>query len=182
MITRTPFYYLGVDFPTTQDICYTELSGRNSFVWFGRPHKVLSVNRPITHTWIVWEVICQLHTHICYTKLVTKESFPNYLRNHFGPHSRGSWKWFCEKGREPCADGLCFWSQLPWHLPKLSPNSLLGVQSLGFFLLIQTLPELSGPLNRLNAILSLLQPLDRYRTPSAIGSAIETPYLALSHS
>ena len=28
--------------------------------------------------------------------------------------------------------------------------------------------ELSGPLNRLNAILSLLQPLDRYRTPSAI--------------
>ena len=31
----------------------------------------------------------------------------------------------------------------------------------------------SGPLNRLNAILSLLQPLDRYRAPSAIGSAIE---------
>ena len=31
---------------------------------------------------------------------------------------------------------------------------------------------LSGPLNRLNAILSLLHPLDRYRTPSAIGSAI----------
>ena len=40
--------------------------------------------------------------------------------------------------------------------------------------------ELSGPLNRLNAILSLLQPLDRYRTPSAIGSAIGRPYLALS--
>ena len=37
-------------------------------------------------------------------------------------------------------------------------------------------PEnLSGPLNRLNAILSLLQPLDRYRTPSAIGSAIGRP-------
>ena len=34
---------------------------------------------------------------------------------------------------------------------------------------------LSGPLNRLNAILSLLQPLDRYRTPSAIGSAIGRP-------
>ena len=33
--------------------------------------------------------------------------------------------------------------------------------------------EQSGPLNRLNAILSLLQPLDRYRAPSAIGSAIE---------
>ena len=39
---------------------------------------------------------------------------------------------------------------------------------------------LSGPLDRLNAILSLLQPLDRYRAPSAIGSAIGSPYLALS--
>ena len=39
---------------------------------------------------------------------------------------------------------------------------------------------LSGPLDRLNAILSLLQPLDRYRTPFAIGSAIGTPYPALS--
>ena len=35
--------------------------------------------------------------------------------------------------------------------------------------------HLSGPLNRLNAILSLLHPLDRYRTPSAIGSAIGRP-------
>ena len=34
---------------------------------------------------------------------------------------------------------------------------------------------LSGPLNRLNAILSLLHPLDRYRTASAIGSAIGRP-------
>ena len=34
---------------------------------------------------------------------------------------------------------------------------------------------LSGPLNRLNAILSLLHPLDRYRAPSAIGSAIGRP-------
>ena len=39
---------------------------------------------------------------------------------------------------------------------------------------------LSGPLNRLNAILSLLQSLDRYRTHSAIGNAIGRPYLALS--
>ena len=37
-----------------------------------------------------------------------------------------------------------------------------------------------GPLNRLTAILSLLQPLDRYRAPSAIESAIGRPYLALS--
>ena len=34
---------------------------------------------------------------------------------------------------------------------------------------------LSGPLNWLNAILSLLQPLDRKRTLSAIGSAIGRP-------
>ena len=40
--------------------------------------------------------------------------------------------------------------------------------------------DLSGPLNRLNARLSLSNPLDRYRTPSAIGSAIGRPYLALS--
>ena len=35
--------------------------------------------------------------------------------------------------------------------------------------------DLSGPLNQLNAILSLLQSLDRYRTPPAIGSAIGRP-------
>ena len=35
--------------------------------------------------------------------------------------------------------------------------------------------HLSGPLNRLNALLSLLHPLDRYSTPSAIGSAIGRP-------
>ena len=39
---------------------------------------------------------------------------------------------------------------------------------------------LSGPLNRLNAILSLLQPLDRFWNPPAIGSAIGRPLLALS--
>ena len=39
---------------------------------------------------------------------------------------------------------------------------------------------LSGPLDRLKAILSLLQPLDRYRAPSAIGNAIGSLYLALS--
>ena len=37
----------------------------------------------------------------------------------------------------------------------------------------------SGHLNRLNAKLSLLHPLDRYRTPIAIGSEIGRPYLSL---
>ena len=40
--------------------------------------------------------------------------------------------------------------------------------------------KLSSPLNWLNAIQSLLQPLDRYRNPSAIGSSIGRPYLTLS--
>ena len=44
---------------------------------------------------------------------------------------------------------------------------------------LRACPGLSGPLNRLNAILSLLQSLDRYRTLSAVGSAIGRPYLAL---
>ena len=35
--------------------------------------------------------------------------------------------------------------------------------------------DLRGPLNRLNAIRSLLQPIDRYRIPSAMGSAIGRP-------
>ena len=42
------------------------------------------------------------------------------------------------------------------------------------------LDELRGPLNRLNAIPSLLHPLDSYRTPSAIARAIGRPYLSLS--
>ena len=45
-------------------------------------------------------------------------------------------------------------------------------QAVGIVIMIVIL---SGPLNRLNAILSLLHPLDRYRTPSAIGSAIGRP-------
>ena len=41
---------------------------------------------------------------------------------------------------------------------------------------------LSGPLDWLNAILSLLQPLDRYRAPSAIGSPIgRAPSRPISH-
>ena len=58
---------------------------------------------------------------------------------------------------------------MPWQLRKCK-------------IYLDTLVSLSGPLNRLNAILSLLQPLDRYRTPSAIGSAIGRPLsLPISH-
>ena len=44
-----------------------------------------------------------------------------------------------------------------------------------FHCVLLSFPELSGPLDRLNARLSLLQPLDRYRARSAIGSAIGRP-------
>ena len=56
-------------------------------------------------------------------------------------------------------------------LPK-APGQMCELELLREDLLCS---QLSGPLNRLNAILSLLQPLDRYRTPSAIGSAIGRP-------
>ena len=77
--------------------------------------------------------------------------------------------------------------ELSWHLSRNRRQDLAtGSDSIskivlrfcGCFCLISGI--LSGPLDRLNAILSLLQPLDRYRAPSAIGSAIGRPYLALS--
>ena len=49
-------------------------------------------------------------------------------------------------------------------LPLVNRRVVLGLSRL-----------LSGPLNRLNAILSLLHPLDRYRSHPAIGSAIGRP-------
>ena len=49
-----------------------------------------------------------------------------------------------------------------------------------FFVLVGMVISVPPPLNLLNAMLSLRHPLDRYRTPSAIGSAIGRAYLALS--
>ena len=54
-------------------------------------------------------------------------------------------------------------------------QKLFTQQRLEFTKLYLILVCLSGPLDRLNAILSLLQALDRYRAPSAIGSAIGRP-------
>ena len=42
------FHHLGFNCLITQDICCTELSGRNSAVQLGRLHKVLSVNANYT--------------------------------------------------------------------------------------------------------------------------------------
>ena len=58
-------------------------------------------------------------------------------------------------------------------LEQLWETDLYTLQVLGGVVLFDN--SLSGPLDRLNAILSLLQPLDRYRAPSAIGSAIGRP-------
>ena len=54
---------------------------------------------------------------------------------------------------------------------KLFGNYFLGKSHFSYIL--------GGPLSCLNAILSLLHPLDRYRNHSAIGIAIGRPYLAL---
>ena len=58
------------------------------FCVVGRLHKVLSANVPITHINCLG-INFQLHTHICYTK----ELFPIYSCNHFGPQSN----WVSEK-------------------------------------------------------------------------------------
>ena len=58
-----------------------------------------------------------------------------------------------------CNSGGLGAQQIRWHTPKI----ICEYHGQG--------SRLSGPLDRLNAILSLLHPFDRYRTPSAIGSA-----------
>ena len=67
-----------------------------------------------------------------------------------------------------------FWGRSEELLWNLLPDHLF----LAFFL--DALPCFAGgclvaPSTGLNAVLSLLQPLDRYRAPSAIGSAIGRP-------
>ena len=63
--------------------------------------------------------------------------------------------------------------EMPHKLPQFEAHELRNIANAYARLSIRD--DLSGPLNRLSAILSLLQPLDRYRTPSAIGSAIGRP-------
>ena len=57
----------------------------NSFVHFGRLHKLLAVNAPFTHTDELSGKQLSNCTHICYRK----EEFPKHLCNHFGPHRTG---------------------------------------------------------------------------------------------
>ena len=63
---------------------------------------------------------------------------------------------------------------------KISPGRWGETTPKKGMLILTGYPKLSASLNRLNAILSLLQHPDRYRTLSAMGSAIGRPYLALS--
>ena len=69
----------------------------------------------------------------------------------------------CSRNHTLLRRGASFQGEITYH-PHLHPV-LMARRSSG----------LSGPLNKLNAILSLLHPLDRYRNPSAIGSAIGKP-------
>ena len=62
-----------------------------------------------------------------------------------------------------------------WEFPSLVVSNLVVCALWLLRVNAQLQLILSGPLNRLNAILSLLHPLDRYRTPSAIGSVIGRP-------
>ena len=57
------FYSLGINFPITQDICYTRLSARNYLVYFGAFIRC-SLWICQLHTLIVWELIFQLHTSV----------------------------------------------------------------------------------------------------------------------
>ena len=78
---------------------------------------------------------------------------------------------------------LLFWGEiLHARFSNTSFARTLPGSNFGGLLLEQTFcrHRAAFQLKGLNAILSLLQPLDRYRTPSAIGSAIGRPYLALS--
>ena len=70
-----------------------------------------------------------------------------------------------------------FWGGLVARKPPKSSSSTTSGHQLWW---ATPCGKLSGPLNWLNAALSLLQPLDCCRTPSAIGSAIWGPCLALS--
>ena len=89
-------------------------------------------------------------------------------RRSLRPHSRAA-AVTCGRGR--CK--LPAMSRLNCNRQRLAILSLPAKRKTLRFL--QRNGCLSGPLNRLNAILSLLQPLDRCRTPSAIGSAIGRP-------
>ena len=70
------------------------------------------------------------------------------------------------------ASDKCMQTKLPWNWVPLYRRRWQRKTRPNVF----TTGKLSGPLNRLNCY----QPLDRYRAPSAIGSAIGRPYLALS--
>ena len=57
------------------------------FCVIGRLHKVLSVNAPMTR------INCLgINFPIARTSVTQKKLFPNYLCNHFGPHSTRVWR------------------------------------------------------------------------------------------
>ena len=72
---------------------------------------------------------------------------------------------FGARGTSECCKGSERSQVCPWCLLTLLLHDKAALSRVVW-------RKLSAPLDRLNAILSLLQPLDRYRTPAAKGSAI----------
>ena len=116
-----------------------------------------------------------------------KQCFRDQFRNNFWLECKPrGWKNFvafrCENRgkRVVCRTSQSFLQKM--LVPPRAQNKT-NKRSIFSFRNFWILRGLSGPLDRLNAIQSLLQPLDRYRTPSAIGSAIGRPLSRpISHS
>ena len=114
--------------------------------------------------------------------------FHEFCRRIFSPHFLGKKGPDNSSRKSPSKILQNLYNKNPRHISAEGPGQKLGHPKNGTHLqnehshvspwkrCAQPLkPRLSGPLNRLNAILSLLHPLDRYRTPAAIGSAIGRP-------
>ena len=63
-------YYMGINFPIAQGICYTGRSGRNSFVEFGRLRKVFFESA--NYTKILKKIMSQLHAHLLHKRIVSE--------------------------------------------------------------------------------------------------------------
>ena len=72
-----------------------------------------------------------------------------------------------------CREPACVYFCMCGHINRYTYIYIYRQRELWLYIL-------SGPLKWLNAILLLLQPLNRYRTPSAIGSALSRRMLLAS--
>ena len=166
------FYITVITFPGINSALHYILFTANIFGW----------NNFALH-YITLTATLKLHT-FCLDDITSKIPEGNYFCNtiHYGYNQNCFQILKCNNFRSsgtPESLKACHWilqvvlGLLRWpdsfshEIPCLARN-------------VQPMSGLSGPLNRLNALLPLLHPLDQYKTPSAIGSAIGRPYVALS--